>query len=109
MSQRLGELGLGLEQQLHMHFFSFFKTLVGKPVTLELKNGLKLQGQLHSVDQFLNLKLQDISVQDAALYPHLFGLSTCFVRGSVVRYVHLDPQDVDTQLLQDATRRASRQ
>lgn len=28
-----------------------------------------------------------------------------FTRGSVIRYIHVQPQDVDTELLQDATRR----
>ncbi len=33
------------------HFFSFFKTLVGKEVIVELKNDLAIKGTLHSVDQ----------------------------------------------------------
>jgi LSM domain len=34
-----------------MLFYSFFKTLVGKTVTVELKNDLAITGTLHSVDQ----------------------------------------------------------
>ena len=32
-------------------------------------------------------------------------MKNCFVRGSVVRFIHLPAEEVDTILLQDATRR----
>lgn len=91
---------------------------------------------MHSVDQYLNIKLTDISVTDPDKYPHMvcnnFNLSNdflkkniinkkkiiirnknnfqlsvknCFIRGSVVRYVQLPGDEVDTQLLQDAARK----
>ena len=43
-----------------MLFFSFFKTLVGKTVTVEMKNGIEVTGKLHSVDQFFNVKLEEV-------------------------------------------------
>ncbi|KAJ3022746.1 U6 snRNA-associated Sm-like protein LSm2 [Thoreauomyces humboldtii] len=88
-----------------MLFYSFFKTLVGKPVTVELKNDLQIRGTLVSVDQFLNIKLDDISVIDQTKYPHMMSVKNCFIRGSVVRYVSLPGPAVDTALLQDAARR----
>ncbi|GMR33767.1 hypothetical protein PMAYCL1PPCAC_03962, partial [Pristionchus mayeri] len=88
-----------------MLFFSFFKTLVGKEVVVELKNDLSICGTLHSVDQYLNMKLLDISVSDQERFPHMLSVKNCFIRGSVVRYVHLPAEHVDTQLLQDATRK----
>lgn len=33
------------------------------------------------------------------------AVKNCFIRGSVVRYVQLPSEHVDTQLLEDATRR----
>lgn len=69
------------------------------------------------MDQFLNLKLHDISkvVQNTPNsqnqfmnelpVPHLASVKHAFIRGSVVRYVHLDKDKVDTELLQDASRR----
>jgi len=51
-------------------FYSFFKSLVGKDVVVELKNDLSICGTLHSVDQYLNIKLQDISVTDPEKYIH---------------------------------------
>ncbi|KAI9179339.1 uncharacterized protein BJ171DRAFT_515203 [Polychytrium aggregatum] len=88
-----------------MLFYSFFKTLVGQPVTIELKNDLQIRGVLVSVDQFLNIKLDDIKVIDEQKFPHMASVRNCFIRGSVVRYVQLPSPSVDTALLQDATRR----
>eukprot|EP00048_Salpingoeca_helianthica_P016107 m.230474 g.230474 ORF g.230474 m.230474 type:complete len:94 (+) comp18032_c0_seq1:27-308(+) len=88
-----------------MLFTSFFKTLVGKDVTIEMKNDLSIKGTLHSVDQFLNIKLLNVTVLNQEKYPHLMCVKSCFVRGSVIRYVHIPPAEVDTALLQDATRR----
>jgi small nuclear ribonucleoprotein (snRNP)-like protein len=44
---------------------------VGKTVVVELKNDLCIRGTLHSVDQYLNLKLTDITVLDENKYPHM--------------------------------------
>ena len=52
-------------------FYSFFKTLVDQEVTVELKNDLTIKGILKSVDQFLNIKLDDITVLEENKYPHL--------------------------------------
>jgi hypothetical protein len=35
------------------------------------------------------------------------AVKNCFIRGSVVRYVQLPAEHVDTQLLEDATRRGA--
>ncbi|KRY69989.1 U3 small nucleolar RNA-associated protein 15 -like protein [Trichinella pseudospiralis] len=80
-------------------------SLIGKEVVVELKNDLSITGNLHSVDQYLNLRLNDVSISDPEKYPHLVSVKNCFIRGSVVRYVHLPADEVDTQLLQDATRK----
>jgi small nuclear ribonucleoprotein (snRNP)-like protein len=52
-------------------FFSMFKTLEGKTVLLELKNSLQLKGKLVSVDQYLNLKLDNVEVVDRDSFPQL--------------------------------------
>jgi len=91
-----------------MYFFSFFKTLIGKLIIVELKNDLALRGNLHSVDQYLNIKLTNMTVVDPQKYPHLIAVNNCFIRGSVVRYIQIAKEDVNTQLLQDAARQANR-
>jgi U6 snRNA-associated Sm-like protein LSm2 len=84
-------------------FYSFFKTLVGKEIAVELKNDVALTGVLHSVDQYLNVKLRDVHVVDKERFPQLVPMKNCFIRGSVVRYVQISKADVDVELLQDAT------
>ena len=86
-------------------FLSFFKTLVGKEIAVELKNDVVLTGTLHSVDQYLNVKLLNVKVINSDKYPQLVALQNCFVRGSVVRYIQIPPEHVDTELLQDAARK----
>mmetsp|Transcript_66192 Transcript_66192/g.158322 ORF Transcript_66192/g.158322 Transcript_66192/m.158322 type:complete len:99 (-) Transcript_66192:146-442(-) len=94
-----------------MLFFSFFRTLVDRnvQVTVELKNDLCITGTLQAADQFLNLKLGNVSVNDPDKYPHLLSVKNIFVRGSVVRYVHLPGHEVDTEMLQDSCRREAKQ
>lgn len=88
-----------------MLFFSFFKTLVDHEVTVELKNDIQIKGTLKSVDQYLNIKLEEIQVLEDLKHPHLASVKNVFIRGNVVRYVHLPGSAVDTALLEDATRR----
>lgn len=57
-----------------MRWISFFKTLIDQEVTVELKNDIQLKGTLKSVDQYLNIKLDDISVVEELKYPHLVRL-----------------------------------
>ncbi|SPO35694.1 related to LSM2 - Sm-like (Lsm) protein [Pseudozyma flocculosa] len=102
----MGQRGPASTPALHkMLIFSAFKTLTGQQVTIELKNDLAIQGTLKSVDQFLNFKIDNIRVLDEARYPHMAAVKSAFIRGSVVRYVHIPAAAVDTQLLEDATRR----
>ncbi|MCJ1358346.1 MAG: U6 snRNA-associated Sm-like protein LSm2 [Icmadophila ericetorum] len=76
-----------------MLFFSFFKTLVDHEVTVELKNDISIKGTLKSVDQYLNIKLDDIQVMEEIKYPHLVELITRGANGAqntVVgqKYIH---------------------
>ncbi|GAB7342571.1 hypothetical protein MBLNU457_g0748t1 [Dothideomycetes sp. NU457] len=95
--------------QLSAAMVGFFKTLVNHEVTVELKNDISIRGTLKSVDQYLNIKLDDIMVLEDIKYPHLSSVKNIFIRGSVVRYVHLPAAAVDTPLLEDATRREAAQ
>lgn len=92
-----------------MLFYSFFKTLVGSEVSVELKNDLIIKGTLHSVDQFLNIRLTDVRTDDVKQHPYIASVKNCFIRGSVVRYVELPAGEVDVELLQDASRREASQ
>ena len=70
-------------------------------------------GRLHSVDQYLNIKLADVrqpsdAASAAAASPALASVRNAFIRGSVVRDVLLPPAGVDAELLHDATRLEAR-
>lgn len=43
---------------------------------MELKNDIQLRGTLKSVDQYLNIKLDDISVVEELKYPHMVRSET---------------------------------
>jgi len=67
-------------------FNSFFKTLVDHEVTVELKNDIQIRGTLKSVDQYLNIKLDDIQVVEELKYPHLVGSPSLGARGLQLRW-----------------------
>ena len=62
-----------------MLFYSFFKTLVGKEVAVEMKNDVVLLGTLLSVDQYLNIKLTNVNVVDKDRFPQLVRKSLYFI------------------------------
>ncbi|KAJ5900113.1 hypothetical protein N7495_004857 [Penicillium taxi] len=88
-----------------MLFFSFFKTLTNQTITVELKNDIRIRGVLKSVDQFLNIKLDEVEVLELDRFAHFSSVKTMFIRGSVVRYLVLPKSEIDVELLEDATRR----
>jgi hypothetical protein len=49
-------------------------------VTVELKNDISIRGTLKSVDQYLNIKLDDITVLEELKYPHLSSVKNIFIR-----------------------------
>ena len=51
------------------------------------------------------MKLLNVHVVNEEKYPQLTLMKNCFIRGSVVRYIQIPASEVDTQLLQDATRK----
>jgi U6 snRNA-associated Sm-like protein LSm2 len=52
-------------------YCSFFKTLVEHEITVELKNEVQIRGTLKSVDQYLNIKLDNAEAVDELRWPHL--------------------------------------
>lgn len=75
-------------------------------VTVELKNDLAISGTLHSVDQYLNVKLNNVHVINEHKYPHMVipfnklskarDLLIC-TRSSLSEYpYHFSPEAKDT-------------
>ncbi|CAD7924525.1 unnamed protein product [Amoebophrya sp. A25] len=90
-----------------MLFYKYFLKLAEQQaeVTVELKNDLQVKGKIVAVDQFLNIRLNNVSCSDPEKFPYLLSLKNCFIRGSVLRYVHLNPSDVDTAELAEETKK----
>jgi small nuclear ribonucleoprotein (snRNP)-like protein len=57
---------------------SFFKTLVEHEITVELKNEVQIRGTLKSVDQYLNIKLDNAEAVDEMRWPHLVRSSSTY-------------------------------
>ena len=60
----------------HQHFLAMAAPLAYS----QLKNDLILTGTLHSVDQYLNMKLSTVTVVGGEKYPQLGGMKNVFVR-----------------------------
>ena len=76
-------------------FPTIFRKLQGHDVIVELKNNLILKGHLVSTNQNMNIKLAEVTVLTAALFPHLPSISSVFIRGSSIRYIHLPIEEFD--------------
>jgi small nuclear ribonucleoprotein (snRNP)-like protein len=63
---------------------SFFKTLVEHEITVELKNEVQIRGTLKSVDQYLNIKLDNAEAVDEMRWPHLVSSHTWHTGASFV-------------------------
>lgn len=77
-------------------------------VVLELKNDLKIAGNLTSVDENLNFYLTNMKVVDEEKNPYLLSCKNGFIRGNVIRYVHLTKKEVDTEPLTEACRKEAK-
>ena len=89
-----------------MLFLQLFRSLEGKEVVVEMRNDLIISGILSSADQFYNFKLKNVKViQDPFGFYPLYIIDDIFIRGSSIRYIGLKEEDVDLDLLHDATRR----
>ncbi|KAG6510259.1 hypothetical protein ZIOFF_028268 [Zingiber officinale] len=87
-----------------MLFFSYFKELVGKEVMMELKNDLAIRGTLHSVDQYLNIKLENIKVVDEDKYPHMTKTNTLTWYSSLLQpYFSWSSSAMDYNVVASAT------
>ena len=78
-------------------------------ITIELKNGVKVEGNLEQVDEQMNFHLSDIKLLQTVgstdkQVPHFSMCSSTFIRGNVIRFVHLNKGEVDTDPLTEACR-----
>jgi U6 snRNA-associated Sm-like protein LSm2 len=77
--------GVNIRRPLPMLFYEFFKSYVGKSLTVMLKTNVYLCGTLASIDPFLNIKLKDVRVLSNNV--GLRGISVCSIRGTSIKYL----------------------
>lgn len=85
-----------------MLFFEYFRAVSRSNVTVELKNGVVLSGILKVVDPFLNISLENVSVQSDC--PVISKMETCSVRGSSIKLIRLKPCEPADSVLMEGTR-----
>lgn len=73
-------------------------TTPGAVITVELKDGTVITGNLVSTDTSLNVRLGNVIV-DETKFPQLAGIKTMFIRGNWIRYIDLSAAHVDLGLL----------
>ena len=88
-----------------MLFLHVFRTLQGKRITVHVKNGIVIEGTLQSIDHFYNIKLINTETKDAGNLNMVSTLSTAYIRGTSVLYIELPKDEIDLNILHDATRR----
>lgn len=87
-------------------FYSVLRSLSEKlvKVTLELKNDIEINGNITSVDNNLNIALNNVTV-DEDKYPQFIGVNSCFVRGNTIRYIHFNKNEVEYDLIEEACKK----
>ncbi|KAJ3441693.1 snrnp core protein family member [Anaeramoeba flamelloides] len=87
-----------------MIFYQLFKKLVGKVITVELKNDLIITGLLEKVDQYINLQFTNLKLFEPENHPQFASTESCFIRGKSIRYVFLPENMIDNELIQESTK-----
>ena len=66
-------------------FYSVLKSLSEKlvKVKIEMKNDIEIKGNLVSVDNNLNIALNNVSV-DEEKYPQFIGVNNCFIKQKLI-------------------------
>lgn len=68
---------------------------------MQLKNDLKIEGVLKSMDQNMNMELVDLNL--GSLPPQLQNLKSMHIRGNSIRYITLDKDEIGKESLQKLT------
>jgi len=69
-------------------------------LTIELKNGFKVKGYLQSIDDQMNFHLVEARLLDSGVFDSCGD--SMFIRGNVIRYIHMSKNEVDTEPLLQA-------
>ena len=85
-------------------FYAILKSISqnNSKVIVELKNDMKLKGNLVSVDTNLNLVLSKPTFEDNENMHQLKYSYNTFIRGNAIRYIHFNKKEINTELIEEA-------
>lgn len=88
-------------------FYAILKSISqnNSKVIVELKNDMKLKGNLVSVDTNLNIVLSKPNFEENDKMHQFKYTYNTFIRGNVIRYIHFDKKDINTELIEDACKK----
>ncbi len=66
---------------------------------------MKLKGNLVSVDTNLNLVLSKPNFEENENIHQFKYTYNTFIRGNVIRYIHFNKKDINTELIEDACKK----
>ena len=67
-------------------------------ITLHLKNDLKIEGVLLSIDKNMNMHI-DVNESRGSLPIYMQNLKTLYIRGNSIRYVTFDKDEIQPNLI----------
>ena len=88
-------------------FYAILKSISqnNSKVVVELKNDMKLKGNLVSVDTNLNLVLSKSNFEENENIHQFKNSYNIFIRGNVVRYIHFNKKEINTDLIEEACKK----
>lgn len=68
---------------------------------MHLKNDMKIEGVLKSIDQQMNMEISDLNI--GALPPTLQNLKSMHIRGNAIRYITFDKNEIGQESIDKLT------
>lgn len=68
---------------------------------MQLKNDLKIEGVLKSVDSNMNMQIGDLNL--GALPPQFQNLKQIFIRGNSIKYILFDKEEIGRENIEKVT------
>ncbi|WWC68450.1 uncharacterized protein I206_102378 [Kwoniella pini CBS 10737] len=88
---------------------SLLNAAQGKPMLVELKNGVTFNGHLVECDNFMNVTLREV-YQTSADGERFWKMKEMFIKGNIIKYFRIADSILDTAMEeQDKQRAANRQ
>ncbi|KAI5189954.1 U6 snRNA-associated Sm-like protein LSm2 [Nematocida sp. AWRm77] len=90
-----------------MPMHGVFRSLIEKPIRVELKNKIVVTGTMKDVDTFLNIKLAKVTIEKNTdnVFVGFKQIDSLFLRGSFVKFIWIKEADVRPDEMENAVRK----